>query len=298
MKRWKIKYENGQELLWYSSEKPQNISIVNSDIINITEYTNTEYMDYINLIQNHCDLLGTYNRNNSIHEIYKGLYYKGTMYIELLKDCLDDTYYDFALYQEHINNRILTPITKTVSNPKEVWNILSIKQPEYIVYSHRYYGEPKLFKPKELKNIKSIGNAEFYPKKCNPKIYIKDNDIYIQHTDYFSSIWKPPVEERVDMPLSYYTKKYFKKERNEKFVYPDGWGSIVLRDEAWIQLKNIIPLIKTENENIFAKTIINLQKYDKYSHLSVSETEMHWYRFWCNVYKCIENYLNEIPTAS
>lgn len=240
--------------------------------------------------------MGAYKNNGSIREIYKGLYYKGIIYIELSKDSLDDVYYDFALYQEYINNRISLPITKTMSNPKEVWNILSIKQPEYIIYSHRYYGEPKLQKPKELKNIKSIGNAEFIAKKCNPKVFVKNDDVYVQHTDYFSSMWRPPTDEKIDMPLSYYAKKYFNKKRGEKFVYSDCWGSIVLRNEAWIQLKNVIPLIKTEDEYIFANTVIKLQKGDKYSDLSLNEAETHWHQFWCSVYKCVKDYLSKISS--
>lgn len=295
MKRWKIKYENGQELLWYSPTRPNlnkdTVNIIDADIISVTEYLNAEYMNYINLIKENSSLITVYQKSNSIREIYQCTYYKGTIYITLSRDISDNVYYDIAYYQEHTKYRILMPVTQTISTPKEVWNLLSIANLEYIVYSHRYYGEPKLSKPKELKNIKSIGNAEFYSKKCNPKIFIQNNDVFIQHTDYFSSVWRSPVNE-IGKPLGYYTKKYFNIERKEKFIYADNWGSIVLRNEAWVQLKNVIPLIQTENENIFAEIIINLQKQDKYSDITISEVEFHWRHFWCNVYKCIKTYLS------
>ena len=111
-----------------------------------------------------------------------------------------------------------------MSTPKEVYEMISMQYPKYIIYSHRYYGEPKLQKPKELKGIKPIGKATYIPKHCEPQVFIKENDVYIRHTDYFSYTWQPPKGERIDMPISYYMNKYFNTKRNEKFVYPDCWG--------------------------------------------------------------------------
>ena len=125
------------------------------------------------------------------------------------------------------------------------------------------------------------------------QIFIKDNDAYLKHTDYFSSSWKPPKGERIDMPLSYYMKKYFSKDKKDKFVYPDCWGDIVLRNEAWILLKDIIPLIKTENEVIATQKILKLQQQErKYSHIN-SSNECEWKNFWERVTKYIKNTLEE-----
>ena len=70
-----------------------------------------------------------------------------------------------------------------MSTPEKIYNLLSINNPEYIILQRRYYGQPKLTKPKELKGIKSIGKATFIPKHCEPQVYVKNNDVYIKHTD-------------------------------------------------------------------------------------------------------------------
>ena len=91
------------------------------------------------------------------------------------------------------------------------------------------------------------------------------------------------------MPVSYYVKKYFNKNRNEKFVYADTCGSIILRNEAWIMLKDTLPLILTENNTLIANKIFELQKKDKYTPYDIDDNE--WIRFLENVCKCVkENY--------
>ena len=157
-----------------------------------------------------------------------------------------------------------------MSTPEKVYKLILIQYPQYIIYSHRYYGEPKLSKPKELKRINPIGKAIYIPKHCEPQIFIKDKDVYIKHTDYFSYIWSPPEGERIDIPLSYYAEKYFNKKKKNKFVYPDCWGSIVLRNEAWILLKDIIPLMETENSILVSKNILQMQRYDNYSSIDTN----------------------------
>ena len=176
-----------------------------------------------------------------------------------------------------------------MSTPEKIYNLLSINNPEYIILQRRCYVEPKLTKPKELKGIKPIGKATFIPKHCEPQIYIKDNDVYIKHTDYFSYLWQPLEGERIDMQLSYYMEKYFNKTKKEKFVYPDTFGSIILRNEAWIMLKDTLPLILTENNTLIANKIFELQKKDKYTPYDIDDNE--WIRFLENVCKCVkENY--------
>ena len=195
-------------------------------------------------------------------------------------------------------------ITQIIKNIKDkYYNHVHIQcqhLKKYIIYSlsiiqnissckRRYYGQPKLTKPKELKGIKSIGKATFIPKHCEPQVYVKNNDVYIKHTDYFSYLWRPLEGERIDMQLSYYMEKYFNKTKKEKFVYPDTFGSIILRNEAWIMLKDTLPLILTENNTLIANKIFELQKKDKYTPYDIDDNE--WIRFLENVCKCVkENY--------
>lgn len=158
---------------------------------------------------------------------------------------------------------------------------------KYVEYSFRSYGELKLAKPKELKGIKSIGSAEFIAKKCSTQVFIEENNVWIKHTDYFSPAWKPPVGERIDMPLSYYLKKYFNRIKNEKFVYPDGWGSIVLRNEAWIRLDNLVPMCRYKEMNHvqIAREILRQQKF-VVNGMS-NEVCLEWERYWERVVRLV-----------
>lgn len=292
MNRYEIIFENGKTLLLYKKQQSDiNTSLYERDlgkIKSINLYKDTSHEKYIELIKQQSEFIGIYNSR----EVYRSEYYKGYLIIQLAKDPEDNHYYDYADYLEYVNNRILQPITRTMSTPKQVYELIKAKTPEYCVVSHRYYREPKLSKPKELKGIKPIGKVTYIPKHCEPQIFIKEADVYIKHTDYFSSMWRPPKGERVDMSLSYYAEKYFNKNKKEKFIYPDCWGSIILRSEAWIKLKDIIPLIETENNIIVAKEIIKLQRTDKYSPRDI-ETDLEWLRFWENVSKVVRSYLEE-----
>lgn len=292
MNRYEIIFENGKTLLLYKKQQSDiNTSLYERDlgkIKSINLYKDTSHEKYIELIKQQSEFIGIYNSR----EVYRSEYYKGYLIIQLAKDPEDNHYYDYADYLEYVNNRILQPITRTMSTPKQVYELIKTKTSEYCVVSHRYYGEPKLSKPKELKGIKPIGKATYIPKHCEPQIFIKGTDVYIKHTDYFSSMWRPPKGERVDMPLSYYAEKYFNKNKKEKFIYPDCWGSIVLRNEAWIVIKDLIPLIETENEYIVAKNILKEQSKDEYSPRDI-ETDIEWLRFWENVSKVVRNYIEE-----
>lgn len=92
-----------------------------------------------------------------------------------------------------------------------------------IIYSQRKYGEPKLQKPKELKNIKQSFSVDWIPKKCKCKCFITGKDLYILHRDFGST--------------EIYNSNY---EFRKKFIYNDTFGCVVLRGEAWLKLKNFI----------------------------------------------------------
>lgn len=291
MKRWKLTYIDNTQRLYYSNSCEELSK--RKDIKSIEPYTDDTYMSYIEKIKSHCTLLKQQVHNDIIREYYSCDYNKGNLVIRLSKDISDNIYYDLAAYQEHKTSSFIYPITFTLSTPKKVYELINIPSLEYIVYSHRYYGQPKLSKPKELKNINSIGSATFISKKCNPQIYIKDNDMYIKHTDYFSSLWEPPKGE-LGNEQSYYLNKYFNINRSKKFIYGDNVASIVLRNEAWILLKNSVQIIKsTDNYLIFVKLIISQQKLDKYSYLNTEDMLTQWENFYMNVYNLVKDYLKK-----
>lgn len=235
MKRWKTTWL-GKEVLWYGEDeeyiRSHDLCDKGADII---LYDDTVHLPIIAWIKNNFKYKGKRlaSHGNGLRELYVGDCFLGKVEVQLFKDLRDNTYYDYTQYRIWKSKRYLNPITWCVGDYKKLWNeVLNVQNIQYEVYSKRYYGQPKLNKPKELKNIKSIGTAEFIPKHCDCQMFIKDNDLWIKHDDYFSRLWRPPKGERLDMPTSYYLKKYFDKIKKDKFIYPDGWGSIVLRNNA------------------------------------------------------------------
>lgn len=90
----------------------------------------------------------------------------------------------------------------------------------------RYYGEPKLKKPKELKGIKEVFSVDYIPKKCKCKVYIVGDDLWIHHRDFFSQ--------------AIYDHNH---EFRKRFVYNDTFGAIVLRNEAYIRITDFCKYI-------------------------------------------------------
>ena len=91
------------------------------------------------------------------------------------------------------------------------------------IISSRRYGEPKLEKPKELKGIKQSGGAMFGP-KCKCPVFVIESSMYVKHRDWFSRSISIP--EAVNRGI-------ISKQKN-KFIYNDNFGSVVLRNEAWL----------------------------------------------------------------
>lgn len=158
------------------------------------------------------------------------------------------------------------------------------------IHSDRFYGEPKLSKPKELKGIKQAFSVDYIRNKCRCQVFIKDNDIWIKHKDYFSEIIHPEPHE-MGMPLNYFAEKHLGRNRPAKFIYEDAWGSVVTRNESWIILENVIADIKSD---IFILDIINeicrqQEKYHGFDEYELICTDME--RFWEGVIKQVNKIL-------
>lgn len=220
---------------------------------------------------------------SSFYEIYSN----NNFTVRLLKIGIDK-YYAYAEYQLPPN--LTERVTWTVTDLAGIDRLLSLGDMEYTIVSRRFWGEPKLDKLKELKGIKSIGGVDFIPKHSKPQLFIKGNDLYIKHNDYFSYYWQPPKGERIDMPLSYYANKYFSKKTTEKFCYSDCWGSIVLRNEAWLCIKNAVGWAELKNKYRWCRDVFNLQKKNISIKLT-GEFEMNWLRFWEGCYDVLKKEL-------
>ena len=115
MNRYKITFTDNTELLLYkhsekeiTQDKYKSFGVIKS----INLYTDKSHENYIAKIKQISEFIGYDNHN---HEVYKCDYYKGYVYIFLAKDNEDNTYYDYAEYQEHIECAFLKPILRTMS---------------------------------------------------------------------------------------------------------------------------------------------------------------------------------------
>ena len=291
MKRWKATFQGKQTLIYADSaeECREKWSMLVDEDADITEYISTEHLEYIDKIKDKSGYVCSVLRKNGYEkrEIYKCDCFCGWCYVQFTKDIRDGTYCDCVHYQVYKYGRLVELIGWYFTTPKYFYdNILNVGDMKYIEYSFRSYGKPKLSKPKELKGVKSIGCVNFN-KHCNPQVFISDADVWVKHNDYFSPEWRPPDGERIDMPTSYYLKKYFNQRHTEKFIYPDCWGSIILRNEAWIKLENLVPLCKYKDmvDTQISDMIIRKQK------IAVGgmsdEVCLEWGRFWENVIKLV-----------
>lgn len=294
MKRWEVTYYREPFLLYADTieEVKQQWGSCMDEGSDIRPYTDTRYMKMVDEIKNGSEFIGEKlcpNQRDK-REWYKCNCFCGEVFVRFSVDIADGIYYNYCQYQVWEHNRFITPITWTICDIEKFYNnIFAVDKMRYVEYSFRAHGQPKLSRPKELKGIKSIGSAEFIPKHCNTQTFIKDNDVWIKHTDYFSRLWRPPAGERVDMPQSYYLNKYFNISRTEKFVYADNWGGIVLRNEAWLKIENLIPMCKYKDISYLqiAREILQLQKR-VITGMSIP-VENEWERYWENVVKLVRN---------
>lgn len=166
----------------------------------------------------------------------------------------------------------------TIADKDEIRRIQTAMDISFSNIQFRKYGQPKLKKPTELKNIKAFDKVSGVQKATSP-LFIKGNDLYVQCKDYFSPSWRPP-SEYVGAPLSVIARECFDHKRTEKFVYPDGWGDIVLRSEAWLKVSNVVLTVDYLNPIRIAQAIGELQKQDPHACLDRTSSEVEWERFW------------------
>lgn len=281
MKRWNVALKDGNIIKLYYNTKEEVYKSWGDEILSISPCEDFGYLKGIEYIKLNSIFLGYDTRNR---ECYKKQLNDGNLIIRLSKDKTDNLYYDYCEYQFQNSKYLLMPITYTLGNISHVMEQFFVPMAEYICYSKRHYGEPKLSKPKELSGIKQSFSVDFIHKKCACQCFIKDNDLWIKHRDYFSSTYCKP--EDIGAPLSYRMKKYFGEQKKEKFIYSDNWGSIVLRNEAWLCFRNIKPII-LRNKNAH-KVMLDLMVHNDenmYKNKDHSEILMEWERFFERIVK-------------
>ena len=164
---------------------------------------------------------------------------------------------------------------------------------EFIHHQVRLYGQPKLKKPKELNKIKQSFSVDYIPKRCRCQCFVVGDDVWVQHRDYFSSPLKIAPED-AGLDKAKIVKKYLGKDVSSgNFVYPDAWASIILKNEAWIVIKNLAYNVRAGKFILAIKDEIlrqqeKLNGFEPYE-LEVGEME----RFWEKVINETERYIEE-----
>lgn len=286
MKRWEVVTSDGYRLeLFFNTYEEVKLLYPNCDIV---ESDNYEYLDYITKIKDKAINSKVDYKGRDILELNIP---NGKVYIRLFKE---DIYLDGLSYQIWNYNRLYNPITWTMSNPKDFYKkyLVDNENVNYKIYSFRKYGQPKLSKPKELKGIDQVFSIDYIPKHCKCQCFIKDNDLYIKHRDYFSESLRKP--EDIGTPLEYRIKKYgINSKKNSGFVYNDCWGDIVLRNEAWIVIENIISQAKRVNEQELTREITKKFADCKHHRMQWNDIGSTWVLFWSNLVHELYKYIEE-----
>lgn len=299
MKRWILTIEEfNTKPLIYAETAEKAIQVFSSEnVTDVQPYTDMSYLDTIQELKSKSELLATHKiPQNRTKEWYKCQLQDGVLRFRLYKDNADDLYYDIAEYQFMSNDSLVYPITFTYSNPKDFYDLFFTLPFSCEVVSYRFYGQPKLAKPVELKGIKQNFSVE-WNSKCKCQCFVKGNDLWIKHRDFFSTSHRPKNED-IGTPLSYRAKKYFGMDKSyiDKFIYPDSWGDIVLRNEAWIVFRNFGQVIRRDRHQPIQNMIKTFSNSDFCIKHSISQYDLSnsdWERFFERVCKEYTEYIKK-----
>ena len=251
MKRWLVHDNSCNVDYRMYGASPEVICKARPSLEVLQEVEDTEHLQFIDEIIANSTKIAEKPSSlpTCVKQLYKRITERGEIVIILYLDIADNHYYDICEFFESVDNDCKTVSFKMMMSPEEFY-LRYIKDSviKYEVLSetkHPGCGE-KLPKPAELKGIKSLGNVK--RDRAGNQIYIKGNDLYIYTNDYFSPSFCEPGDE--GMPLSCRAKKYSEKYGNkslkvaEKFIYPDTWGEIVLRNKAWLKITNFLSFFR------------------------------------------------------
>lgn len=252
MQRFRLDFENGRSGKFYGTSLEQ-LKRTFPDAISITPIYDLSHEKYCKMLLNKArDNVRVYEKRESIIYAFEFGLRHGNIQIELMQDKEDNTFYDYCKYKFQPMSKTIISIVWDISNPKSVWEkFFENTEISYKVIGFYKAGTnmPKLKKPKELSGVNGNSIPFSYSKgkvKCQFQYFVKNNDLYIKSNDFFSPMFRPDDED-IGMPLGYIMKKYFKKPRRERFIYPDGWGSVVIRQKAWLKFENIVKIVDQMN---------------------------------------------------
>lgn len=290
-KRWILTIEGIEykpKIYAETAEKAKQV-FSRENVTDVQPYTDISHLKLIEDMKKQSDYLGTQNiKFNKIREWYEVKLSDGKLRFKFYKDNNDDTYYDITEYQFMSKDSLIYPITFTYSNPQGVYDLFFTPPLTCEVDSYRLYGQPKLAKPTELKGVKQSFSVD-WNKKCRCQCFVKDTDLWIKHRDFFSSSHQPEPED-MGTPLVYRAKKYFSLDcKGDNFCYPDSWGEIILRNEAWIVFRNLKQAVKRDRHMPVRSMKQAFLNSDVLKQNRIYELEDNWGTFFENVCKEYSN---------
>lgn len=274
MDRFAVTTENGVMHLYYPSIDDAKRSWPNA---RIEPYDDDGYLRYIDLLIDAADDSCIDYRGRTV---LRRLFPWGELKLRLTR--MGDSWYDMCEFQEQNNNAHIVNFMWTLSEPKLVWE-------KFFGYEVRYellqcvcksYGQRPI-KPKELKGMKPVFGVKFI--KLKSQVFVKDNDIYIYHNEYFCP--EMPIDPAdYGTPFSYRANKYLGKNASKKFIYDDNWGSILLHNVAWCKFVNFMKLFEIMKPNDIA-LLMRDKTYDFHNFDKTKGDTFQWLAFYeqiCN----------------
>lgn len=164
MKRWILTIQdNKYQPKIYAQTADEAVNFFKGEnIVDVQPYTDMSYLEIIKQVQERSELLATQNiPQNRIREWYRCQLQDGILSFRLYKDNNDGLYYDIIEYQFMSNDSLIYPITFVYSNPTDLFDLFFSSSLACEVESYRFYGQPKLDKPKELKGIKQSFSVQW-----------------------------------------------------------------------------------------------------------------------------------------
>ena len=280
MKRFRITTGDGHTLrLCYPTFEVAQKRYPDAEIV---EDSDQSYVAYIQQMIDAAVKCQTVERNGSIVHVLQLSTPVGVCIVQLSQDSTDGVWFNFCKYQLWKTGAVVVPFGWNLSNPADFCKRFLFPQAEYIVLCSGQNHK----KPKELCGIRKFTSVSFG--KCKCQLFLKGDDLYINHHDYFSQSWRPPADD-IGKPTTYYLKKYFGITKSEKFCYADCWGDIVLQNKAWLQITNFVPIVKILNAPQIAQVVWPLIR--EYHRWPSYERNMDWERFLEDVANATKNRL-------
>lgn len=120
-------------------------------------------------------------------------------------------------------------------------------RPTAELVAYRIYSQPKIQKPRKLCRLSPAFSLILNKSKRKNHVYIVGDDVYVYFFDLFSRAHGFPDPKDMELPTSALQRKYpdeFKSVRREKFIYADGWSTILDRNEGYVRFPGLVEAIR------------------------------------------------------